>query len=504
MDPATMVFMSFFGLSAVSVFIGRSMRTRSLRATWVTLAHLPGYYSVYVVWSGVAKAQDYVLRLSPLGVKGLMAADPFSSFMALVAVFGSHMTMLYAAMVVEDTDSFARFTAAGLAGTGAVIATLYSINLAAMAILWEATVAAQTGIILLGRGEHVIEAAVKTAAMALLSSLLLATGLGMLFVSLEPTGVTLNLFTIPWVASHIPLAYQGSGTLILISFAFILASFGIEIGAAPFYMWLPDMYTGSRPEAVALVVTTVDLGGMYLMARVTGMYAHLPVARVPALGGLTPILLAVVILSLFSMSLGELSALGQSKIRRVLSYSSVADAGYVLLLSTYFFWGGTVPYGRTAFAAQALAYFVVTSNLSIAAAVACAGYLERRLQGMDLDSFRGAARLYPLASVLLALSLLSLFGVPPMAGFIAKFLVVSALVTAPFPAMLGVAAVATVFFVVSAAYGMRIIGACAATVEREVQPVQRDIAPLMPVLLIVIFLIVVGVNPGLLLSIFAG
>ncbi len=504
MDPATIVSASFFGLSALTVFLGKFMKERPLRVLWVTLTHLPGYYSVYTVWKGVSSSPLYVYSLRPLGVEGLMAADPFSSFMALVAVFGSHMMMLYAAMTVEDSDSFARFTAAGLAGTGAVILTFYSVNLLALTILWEATVSAEVGIILLGRGEHVVEAAVKVATLALFSSLLMVTGLGLLFAALEPVGVTVNNFTIPWVASRLPVAYRASGIIILISFAFLLASLGIEVGAAPFYMWLPDMYTGAWPEAVSLVVITVDLGGLYLLARLTGMFVHLPVTRTLALGGLTPLLLAMVILSLFSMSLGELSALGQSRIRRILSYSAVADAGYVLLLSTYFFWGGVVPFGSGAFSAQALAYFVVASNLSISAAVACAGFLERRMGGADLESFRGAARYYPLATVLLALSLLSLFGVPPMAGFIAKFLVVSALVTAPMPAMLGVAAVATIFFVVSAAYGMRVIGTCAMPREAELPIVERELTPLIPILLIVLFLIVIGVNPGLLLSIFSG
>ena len=335
------------------------------------------------------------------------------------------------------------------------------------------------------------------------SSLLMVTGLGLLFAALEKVGVTLNTFTIPWVASHIPLAYRGAEMVILIAFALLMASLAIEVGAAPFYMWLPDMYSGAWPEAVSLVVITVDLGGLYLLARIAGMFVRLPVARVVALGGLTPLLLALVILSLFSMTLGELSALGQTMVRRILSYSAVADAGYVLLLSTYFFWGGLVPFGWAAFSAQPLAYFVVASNLSIAAAVAAVGYLERRMGGPDLEDFRGAARYHPLAAVLLSLSLLSLFGVPPMAGFVAKFLVVSALVTAPIPAMLWVAAVATVFFVVSAAYGMKVIGTCASPRDTPPPIVERDLAPLIPIALIVILLVIIGVNPSILLSIFA-
>ncbi|HDI86353.1 MAG TPA: hypothetical protein ENF83_02980 [Candidatus Korarchaeota archaeon] len=120
-----------------------------------------------------------------------------------------------------------------------------------------------------------------------------------------------------------------------------------------------------------------------------------------------------------------------------------------------------------------------------------------------MEDFRGAARYHPLAAVLLSLSLLSLFGVPPMAGFVAKFLVVSALVTAPIPAMLWVAAVATVFFVVSAAYGMKVIGTCASPRDTPPPVVERDLAPLIPIALIVILLVIIGVNPSILLSIFA-
>ncbi len=503
MDPATVVFTSFFTLSALTVFAGRLLGARAQRAAWVTAAHLPGYYSVYQVWRGVTSSPDHVFSMRPLGVEGLMAADAFSSFMALVAVFGSHMLMSYAAATIDDPDAFSRFAAAGLAGTGAVVSTFYSVNLLALTILWEATVAAEVGMILIGRGEGVVEAAVKVSAMAMFSSLLMVTGLGLLFAALGNVGVTLNSFNIPWVASHVPLAYRGSEIVILIAFALLVASLGIEVGAAPFYMWLPDMYSGAWPEAVSLVVTTVDLGGLYLLARITGMFARLPVSRVVALGGLTPLLLALVILSLFSMTLGELSALGQTMVRRILSYSAVADAGYVLLLSTYFFWGGVVPFGWAAYSAQPLAYFVVASNLSISAAVAAVGYLERRMGGSDLESFRGAARYHPLASVLLAMSLLSLFGVPPMAGFVAKFLVVSALVTAPIPAMLWVAAVATVFFVVSAAYGMKVIGTCAR--ERDTPPpaAEGDWVPLLPIALIVVLLVLIGVDPSLLLSVFA-
>jgi len=502
LDAATMVFSSFFTLSALTVFTGRFLGARAQRVVWVTAAHLPGYYSVYQVWREVASSPDHVFSMRPLGLEGLMAADAFSSFMALVAVFGSHMLMTYAAATIDDPDDFARFAAAGLAGTGAVVSTLYSVNLLALMILWEAAVAAEVGIVLMGKGDRVVEAAVKVSAMAMFSSLLMATGLGLLFAALGDVGVTLSSFNIPWVASHVSLVCGESEIVVLIAFALLVASLSIEVGAAPFYMWVPDMFSGAWPEAVSLVVTTVDLGGLYLLARITGMFARLTVSSVVAMGGLTPLLLALVVLSLFSMVLGEFSALGQTMVRRILGYSAVADAGYVLLLSTYFFWGGTVPFGEAAYSAQPLAYFVVASNLSISAAVATAGYLERRMGGLDLESFRGAARYHPLASVLLAISILSLIGVPPMAGFVAKFLVVSALVTAPTQAMLWVAAVATVLFVVSAAYGMRVLGTCAR--ERDTPPpaVEGDWVPLVPIALIVVLLVVIGVNPSLLLSVF--
>ena len=184
----------------------------------------------------------------------------------------------------------------------------------------------------------------------------------------------------------------------------ILAGLGFKIAMVPFHFWVPDVYEGAPTPVVAFLSVGSKMAGVVAILRVLyGVFA--PVA------GLWTDLLAV--LSAATMLYGNLGAIPQTNIKRLLGYSSIGHAGYLLMgLST-----GTIA------GAQAVAYYLlayVFSNLTVFLVVVVAG---NALGGDALDDYKGLSKRSGFLAAMMFLGLLSLAGVPPLAGFVGKLLV---------------------------------------------------------------------------------
>jgi len=200
-----------------------------------------------------------------------------------------------------------------------------------------------------------------------------------------------------------------SGTLAAAGLLAVLIGLGYKAALAPFHFWAPDAYDGA-PVAVAAYLSIVPkIGAIFALAQV--------VRDLPA--GLIAWPLALAALAAVSMTWGNLAALPQTNVVRLLAYSSVAQAGYFLL--------GVVAIGRSDLAIRALIVFAAAyaaMNLGAFAVIAGAG--------RDLAALRGLGRVSPWAGGALVLFLLSLVGVPPLAGFVGKALLFGAALDAGF------------------------------------------------------------------------
>jgi NADH-quinone oxidoreductase subunit N len=196
---------------------------------------------------------------------------------------------------------------------------------------------------------------------------------------------------------------KGSDPLLLVGLALLLVGFGFKISSVPFHMWAPDVYEGAPTSITALIATGSKAAAFAALIRV------LVVALRGAEDHWSALLWGIAALT---MTVGNVVALAQSNLKRMLAYSSIAHVGYMLMGLV----AGGAP-GAGAILFYLLAYTFTTIG-AFGALSLCARAGE---EAVDVGDYAGLARRHPVLAATLALFLLSLVGIPPLAGFVAKF-----------------------------------------------------------------------------------
>lgn len=227
--------------------------------------------------------------------------------------------------------------------------------------------------------------------------------------------------------SQIAAALKGRGLDPLLSVAIVMTviGFGFKIAAVPFHLWAPDAYEGAPTPSAALIASGSKVASFFILAKVmmlgfagaegSGAWRHYVPGWVPVLA----------LVAALSMVLGNLAAIVQGNVRRQLAYSAIAHAGYAVL--------GVLATGSPAAAHQGLAslvYYMVTYGLAVIGAFGVVNLVEHGAGEARLSDFAGLSRRAPLVSFCMMLFLLSLAGIPPLAGFFGKFYLFTAVVSA--------------------------------------------------------------------------
>ena len=211
---------------------------------------------------------------------------------------------------------------------------------------------------------------------------------------------------------------------LFVALVLVLAGFGYKIAAVPFHMWAPDVYHGAPIPITAFLAVGSKAAGFALLMRFfypalstageAGVWQFLPGVDWPQL---------MLVISMITMTLGNLAALNQQNIKRLLAYSSIAHAGYVLM--------GFVVLSNEGL--QAMLFYLVVYYLMTLGAFLVVMVVVNNTGREDLEGFRGLAwRGGVVPAVAMALFLFSLTGLPPLAGFIGKFYLFAAVVKAQF------------------------------------------------------------------------
>jgi proton-translocating NADH-quinone oxidoreductase chain N len=259
---------------------------------------------------------------------------------------------------------------------------------------------------LLRTSERSAEAAVKYVLLGAMSSAILLYGFALLYGLTGTTDLTA-------IANSIAKGVQNGNVLLLIACGLVLAGFGFKISAVPFHMWAPDIYEGAPTPATAFFSVGSKAAGFAALLRIfiTGGLGQV---------NLMSLTLIVSIIAVLTMTLGNLVAAVQTNVKRMMAYSSIAQAGYILVgfaasLS-----------GKNSDGSSAVLFFILVYILTNLGAFAGIIALANATGGEKIEDFRGLARRAPLLSAGTALCLLSLGGIPPMAGFVSKVLIFSA------------------------------------------------------------------------------
>ena len=239
-------------------------------------------------------------------------------------------------------------------------------------------------------------------------------------------------FTAPGFEAHVT-ALLGS--------VLIIAGLGFKAAFVPFHQWAPDVYTGAPTPVTAFMAVVVKTAAFGALLRIAStLFASLEVG---ALGEVLPAVLVVMVG--LTLVLGNLGALLQSGVKRMLAYSAVAHAGYL---------GLAVLAADQAGIAAAAFYLAAYTLMSIGAFAVLSVLMDDDDTGDDVERFAGLARTRPWLAAGMAVSLLSLAGIPPLAGFIGKVLVIQAAIAAGYAAL---AVLAIVTSVVAVVYYARVI-----------------------------------------------
>ena len=238
-------------------------------------------------------------------------------------------------------------------------------------------------------------------------------------------------------------------SLILIALMLVIVGFGFKVAAVPFHMWTPDVYQGAPTSVTAFMAVASKAASFGAFLRV----------MLEGFGGMKPnwngLILGVCILTLI---LGNLVAIVQTNVKRMLAYSSIAHAGYALIGLVVAGWVGTGAAAGTGVSAKGVSsmmlYLAVYSFMTLGAFSMVAILRRGGCEGEDLDDFTGLAKRHKGAAFLMLLFMISLAGIPPTAGFIGKFYLFMAAVNA---GLTWLAVVGLIFAAVSAFYYLRVV-----------------------------------------------
>jgi len=335
---------------------------------------------------------------------GMMAADSFSRFFTIVVCLTVGLVALSAVDYFKAHRNAGEFYALLLLAALAIVLVASSTNLVMIFLSLEfLTLTTAVLVCYLYDNAKSTEAAIKFFLFSIISAAALLYGLSFLFGltgRLDLTGIAAALGKLP----EDSLRWGGSAALI-----FILAGVGFKIAAVPFHQWAPDAYEGAPTPVTAFMSVASKAAGFAILARLM-----LTVFDATSINWTA----ALAVLSLLTMTLGNLVAIVQKDMKRLFAYSSIANMGYVLIGLA------AIGPGREGLAAVMLYIFgYLFTNLG---AFAIIMVMERSTGTTAIAEYAGLGRRSPALAIGLVVFMLSLIGFPSTAGFIGKFFVFAA------------------------------------------------------------------------------
>jgi NADH-quinone oxidoreductase subunit N len=295
---------------------------------------------------------------------------------------------------------------------------------------------------------------------------------------------------LPQIAAS--LAGQGLDPLLAVAMVTTVIGFGFKVAAVPFHLWAPDAYEGAPTPSAAFIASGSKVASFYILAKILMLGFAGAAGSAVWHGGVPGWVPVLAIVAALSMVLGNLTAIVQSSVKRLLAYSAIAHAGYMLL--------GVL--ANTAYSRSALMFYVITYALTVLGAFGVVALVEEATGGDALRNFAGLSRRSPALSLCLLVFLLSLGGIPPLAGFIGKFFVFSAAVAADAGhlGLLWLVILAIVMSAVSFYYYLQVLKQAYVLDAPEGAPA-IEVPPLMmfALVLLAVLVVLLGCAPGLLL-----
>ena len=374
---------------------------------------------------------------------GMFLSDPMAQVLKLFAILATGFALVYAqnyararAMWRGELFSLALFTLLG------VMVMISANNLLLIYLGLELQSLSLYALVALQRDQpRSGEAAMKYFVLGALASGFLLYGMSMLY------GATGTL-DIKEIALRIQASQVTNRPALVLATVFLVAGIGFKLGAAPFHMWVPDVYHGAPTPVTLLVASAPKMAAFAVAFRLL-------------VSGLMPVAgdwhLMLLMLALVSLAVGNLTAVAQSNLKRMLGYSTIGQMGFMLLAMQSGVDRGTAVSAANAYGAAM--FYVVTYALATVSAFGIMLLLSRQgFEAEEISDLRGLFRHRPWYAFVMALAMFSLAGVPPTVGFYAKLVVLQSLLadTSTVP-VVWIAVIAVLFSLVGAFYYVRVV-----------------------------------------------
>jgi NADH-quinone oxidoreductase subunit N len=334
---------------------------------------------------------------------GVLSDDLFGAFFAVALLIVSIMVTASSWNYMKGKTNPAAYYSLILLSSIGMVLIAYSTDLVMLFVAWELMSLPTYALAAFSKRDPISnEAAIKYFMFGALSSAILVFAIGL---SYGITGTTNIGGTINGLA-HLQKDLIPVG---LVSIGLFIAGFGFKIGLVPFHMWLPDAYEGAPTTIGALLAAGTKKAGFAAALRVIilGMFVLHPDWT-----------LTLGVIAIFTMTLGNLAALVQKSVPRILAYSSIAQAGYILIGFAL------APYSNQALAGSL--FYIINHAVMKSAGFIAAAAVATALASYSLEKYKGLGYRMPITAIALSISLLSLAGVPPLVGFWSKLTVFGA------------------------------------------------------------------------------
>ena len=449
-----------------------------------------------IVYAGIAGLVGILASTFFIDPAAMNAAAPYARFYSAdaLAIFIKQFALLSTIVVLVMSLEYAPTVEANMPSErrGAGLGEFYILPIFACAgLMWMAsavdfvmifvslelvTIAFYILVSYLRRSEASLESGTKYLVLGALSTGFLVYGITWIY------GVT-GQFNLAAIAEKLPTLDQAAAPALLFGFGLVLIALGFKIAAAPFQFWVPDVYQGAPTPVTAFLSVASKAAGFIVLLRVVQTFLVVPALQ-------EKILPLLAVIAGATMVFGNLAAIPQSNLKRLLAYSSIGHAGYLLL--------GAVSIGAP-FAGTAIVFYLAAYLLMTLLAFLVMTIVAQASGGDDLADFNGLNQRAPHLAFAMLLAMLSLAGIPLTAGFLGKLFIFECAVEQQhwILVILGVITVAASFY-----YYLKVIRAMYWQQPANPEAPEIEVGPLAKVTIALLCALIIwlGVYPAPLLA----
>jgi NADH-quinone oxidoreductase subunit N len=427
-------------ITTIVLSLGDAFLPKHLHFGWLTGISLVGYGLGLVLLFDQHDRNESTFY-------GLFRADGLTVFLSLIILSAAILTVLVSASYVDRLEgrmplgefytllAFSVLGALLTASAGDLVMLFVGIELSSLAT-YILTAFAK-------RRVTSLEGALKYFLLGIFASAILLYGMAWVYGAAGST----NLDVIAQNLQVVVAGQDGLDASLLLGVLLVIVGLGFKLAAVPFHFWTPDAYDGAPTPVTAFMSVVPKAAAMAAAIRIL-------------VQGLAPLrddwITLIAVLSLITMVFGNVVAISQRNVKRMLAYSSIAHTGYMMAgLAAYRAQEGfTAGGGEAEQGVSSVLYYIFAYTFMNIGAFAVVAWIQHRGRGMELEDFSGLGSSHPLPAAAMTVFLISLMGIPPTIGFYGKYYVIVALIDAD---LLWLALAIVLMSAVSAFFYLRVV-----------------------------------------------